>query len=129
MNGTCEVRFTRYYSATPDEVWAALTEPDSVARWLAPVRGMELSPGGPFELELGHWTMQGRVRALEPARLLELDWVDVDAAPSIVRVELSEDGDGTTLVLDHRQIDARIGMLYTARWELSLSRLEAVIER
>lgn len=129
MNGTCEVRFTRYYSATPDEVWAALTEPDSVARWLAPVCEIELSPGGPFELELEHWTMQGRIRALEPARLLELDWVDVDAAPSIVRVELSQDGDGTTLVLDHRQIDARIGMRYTARWELSLARLAAVIER
>jgi hypothetical protein len=60
---------------------------------------------------------------------LELDWVDVDAAPSIVRVELREDGHGTTLVLDHRQIDARIGMRYMARWELSLDRLDAVVER
>ena len=129
MNGTCEVRFTRYYSATPDEVWAALTEPDSVARWLGPVRKIELTPGGRFELELERWTMQGRVRALEPARLLELDWLDVDASLSIVRVELSEDGDGTALVLDHRQIDALIGMLYMGRWEVSLARLEAVVER
>jgi uncharacterized protein YndB with AHSA1/START domain len=129
VNGTCEVRFTRYYSATPDEVWAALTEPDSVARWLGPVRKIELTPGGRFELELERWTMQGRVRALEPARLLELDWLDVDASPSIVRVELSEDGDGTALVLDHRQIDALIGMLYMGRWEVSLARLEAVVER
>jgi uncharacterized protein YndB with AHSA1/START domain len=129
VNGTCEVRFTRYYSATPDEVWAALTEPESVARWLGAVREIELTPGGRFELELERWTMQGRVRALEPARLLELDWLDLDAAPSIVRFELSEDGDGTALVLDHRQIDALIGMRYMGRWEVSLARLEAVVER
>src|SRR5918992_5352559 len=110
--GTCEVRHTRHYQASPDEVWAALTEPTSLARWLAPARELDLREGGPFELQLNeHQTMNGRVRVAEPSRLLELDWADGEQ-PSIVRFQLSANDGGTTLVLDHRRIDARVGMQY-----------------
>jgi uncharacterized protein YndB with AHSA1/START domain len=128
--GTCEVRHTRYYQASPDEVWAALTEPASLARWLAPAGHINLREGGPFELELNspRRPMNGRVRAAEPGRLLELDWLAPGEQPSIVRFELSSDAGGTTLVLDHRCIDARIGMQYLARWQHHLDRLDAVVE-
>jgi len=33
--GHCELRLTRRYDATPAEVWAALTEPESLERRLA----------------------------------------------------------------------------------------------
>ena len=125
--GTCEVRHTRYYQASPDEVWAALTEPTSLARWLAPARELDLREGGPFELQLNeHQTMNGRVRVAEPSRLLELDWADGEQ-PSIVRFQLSANDGGTTLVLDHRRIDARVGMQYMTRWQRHLDRLDAVV--
>jgi uncharacterized protein YndB with AHSA1/START domain len=129
VDGTCEVRYTRYYHAAPDEVWAALTQPDSLARWLAPVREVGLRRGGPFGLQLEGATMNGRIRALEPSRLLELDWIYSGEEPSILRFELSPDGDGTVLVLDHRRIDAQIGMRYLERWKHQLGRLDAVLER
>jgi uncharacterized protein YndB with AHSA1/START domain len=129
VDGTCEVRYTRYYRAAPDEVWAAVTEPDSLARWLAPTGDVALRRGGPFELELEGGRMKGRVRAVEPFRLLELDWIEADGPPSIVRFELSSDGGGTVLVLDHRRIDARIGMRYLTRWGNHLDRLDGVVER
>jgi uncharacterized protein YndB with AHSA1/START domain len=129
MEGTCEVRYTRYYRAAPDEVWAALTEPESLARWLAPTGEVALRRGGPFELRLDGETMKGRVRAVEPSRLLELDWATGDEEPSIVRFELTPDRAGTLLVLDHRRIDARVGMRYMARWATHLERLDAVVER
>jgi uncharacterized protein YndB with AHSA1/START domain len=129
VDGTCEVRYTRYYRAAPDEVWAAVTEPDSLARWLAPAGDVALRPGWPFELELEGGRMKGRVRAVEPFRLLELDWIEADGPPSIVRFELSSDGGGTVLVLDHRRIDARIGMRYLTRWGNHLDRLDGVVER
>jgi uncharacterized protein YndB with AHSA1/START domain len=129
VDGTCEVRYTRYYRAAPDEVWAAVTEPDSLARWLAPTGDVALRRGGPFELELEGGRMKGRVRAVEPFRLLELDWIEADGPPSIVRFELSSDGGGTVLVLDHRRIDARIGMRYMTRWRNHLDRLDGVVER
>ena len=95
MDSTCAVRFTRRYDATPDEVWAALTEPESIARWLAPPGRIELAPGGPFELRPREGeTLPSRVRAIDARRLLELDWVDESDAASTVRFELAPDGDG-----------------------------------
>ena len=130
MGRSCEVRLTRYFRAAPDEVWAALTDPDSLAGWLAPPGELHLRSGGSFELALHDGErMNGRVRSVEPSRLLELDWLAPGEDPSIVRFELSQDGGGTVLVLDHTRIEARVGMRYLARWERHLGRLDAVVER
>jgi uncharacterized protein YndB with AHSA1/START domain len=125
---TCEVRFTRRYDAGPAEVWATLTEPGAVARWLAQAAVLDASEGASFDLRLGDAVIRGRVRAVVPERLLELDWVDRGDA-SIVRFELSPDGEGTTLVLDHRRISAQVGMAAMERWAGALDRLERVLAR
>lgn len=130
MRGTCEVRLTRYYRAVPEDVWAALTEPDSLARWFAAPVQIDLHSGGSFRLQLSeHETMDGRVRAVEPPRSLELDWMRDGEEPSILRFDLSPDGDGTVLVLDHRRIQAEIGMRYAALWERRLGQLDVVVEQ
>jgi uncharacterized protein YndB with AHSA1/START domain len=90
-------------------VWAALTEPDSLRRWFG-------------EAE---WARAGaHPRELEPERLLVLDWAAPGEESSLVRFELTADGDGTTLVLDHSLIEERHGMAYLQRWTTSLNRLE-----
>jgi uncharacterized protein YndB with AHSA1/START domain len=128
VEATCEVRFTRYYSAAPDEVWAALTEAESLARWLAPPKELDLSPGVSFALLLADGaTFSARVRAVEPGRLLELDWHDSADEPSIVRFELTPSPDGTVLVLDHRRVNAAVGMRYMRIWERHLSRLDELV--
>jgi uncharacterized protein YndB with AHSA1/START domain len=128
MTGRCEVRFTRYYRAPPEEVWAALTEPGSLARWLAAPLQVDLRAGGSFRLQLGPGeTMDGRVRAVEPHRTLELDWRRDGEQPSVIRFELSPDGEGTVLVLDHLRIEARIGMRYAAIWERRLHTFDLVL--
>ncbi len=111
MQKSCEVRFTRYYRAAPAEVWAALTDADSLRRWLGPA------------VELG------RVTRSEPERVLELDWDAGGEEPSVVRFDLTAAGEGTRLVLDHRRIDARIGMRAMADWERRLLRLQSLVER
>ena len=106
--GFCEVRFRRRYDATPAEVWAALTEPESIARWLGPV--------------------PTNVRESEPERTLELDWLVPGDEPSVVRFELRpREGGGTELVLDHRRINAVQGMLYSERWTNTLLRLDDLL--
>jgi uncharacterized protein YndB with AHSA1/START domain len=107
--GRCSVRLTRRYAATPAEVWSALTEPVSLARWL----------GKPEWAEAG-----GLVREVQPERVLELDWQPAGEDLSLVRVELSRDGDATLLVLDHRLVEARLGMTYSQHWTVRLDRLE-----
>jgi uncharacterized protein YndB with AHSA1/START domain len=130
MRETCEVRLTRYYGATPDEVWAALTTPESLARWLARPKEIELRPGGAFRLQLSDQeTMDGRIRVADPPRLLELDWARDGEEPSVIRFDLKPDGEGTVVVLDHRRIDATVGMAYMAVWERRLRGLDAEVER
>jgi uncharacterized protein YndB with AHSA1/START domain len=130
VRGTCEVRLTRYYGAPPGEVWAALTTPESLERWLARPDEIELRPGGAFRLRLSdRETMDGRIRAADPPRLLELDWARDGEEPSVLRFDLRPDGEGTVLVLDHRRIDATIGMRYMSVWERRLRGLDAEVER
>jgi uncharacterized protein YndB with AHSA1/START domain len=105
------VRFTRRYGARPDVVWRALTEPESLRRWLDP-RG----------------EITTNVRTIEPERVLELDW-DVSGDRSIVRFELAVDGDQTVLVLDHRLLDERVGMTYMRLWDGALARLDEELGR
>jgi len=126
--GTCELRLTRYYRASPSEVWAALTDAASIARWLAPVGDVDLAPNGGFEVRCDdRGLLIARVRAFEIERLLELDWTVPGEKPSVVRFELRADGDGTVLALDHRLVGARVGMRAMGIWEGHLTRLDALL--
>jgi uncharacterized protein YndB with AHSA1/START domain len=123
-DGLCSLRLTRRYTAAPDEVWRALSDPESLARWLAVPRVIELRPGGRFELELpGGGCIEGRVREIEPGRVLELEWRYGGEEPSVVRFELSTDGEETVLVLEHNRIEEPLGMVYIARWTGAVERL------
>ncbi len=129
-DGLCSLRLTRRYAAAPEEVWDALSDPESLARWLAAPRMIELRRDGRFELEsVGGGRVECRVREIEPGRMLELDWRYGDEEPSIVRFELSEDGEETVLVLEHSRIDEPLGMVYIARWTGAVERLGARVAR
>ena len=105
-----------------------MTDIRSIARWLAPVRDLDLSLGGSIELEaVNDQVLCASVKAIETGRLLVLDWEMPGEEPSIVRLELRPDGEGTLLQLDHRLIDARVGMLAMSRWETHLIRLEELL--
>ena len=108
MEGHCAARFTRRYDAPIEEVWHELTDPDSVARWLAPPPGVAV------------------VRS-EPQRVVELDWSPAGEPQSIVRIELRPDGARTLLVLEHSRIDATLGMRYVRDWFHALQRFETAL--
>lgn len=111
MNPHCSVRLTRYYGAAPGDVWAALTEPGSLARWLGPMAE----------------SVPANIRSAETEKHLELDWTPPGEHPSVVRFELHPEGTGTALVLDHRRIEARRGMRAMGLWERHLERLDALL--
>jgi uncharacterized protein YndB with AHSA1/START domain len=124
--GHCEVRLTRRYDAAPSEVWDALTDHESLGRWLASVVDVQLVTGGAFVLALpgGGGRIDARVREVQAERVLELDWSHAEEARSVVRFELEPDGDGTLLVLDHRRIDEPVGMAYISRWTRAFAQLD-----
>jgi uncharacterized protein YndB with AHSA1/START domain len=98
------VRFRRRYAEPPSEVWQALTEPESLARWLRP-------------------GFDAKQTEVEPGRVLELDWQPPGEEPSLVRIELDGDGTGTILVLEHARIEADRGMLAMQFWSNALRHL------
>lgn len=121
------VRFTRRYAAPPADVWAAVTEPESVARWLGRVRAGRIATGAEAELEVDGKPVCVGVRVLEPERRLALDWHPPDEEPSVVRFELTADGDGTMLVLEHDRLDDRTCMRYGGVWTRAVDRLGATV--
>ena len=106
MPEECALRLTRRYAEAPAEVWRALTEPESLERWLRP----------------GFSVPQ---REVEPERVLELDWRFAGEDHSVVRFELHAEDGGTVLVLEHGRIEAPLGMTYISRWSGALDRLLA----
>ncbi len=84
----------RTYPYGVDDVWDAVTDPERLARWFAPVSG-DLRPGGSFQVE---GNAGGEVLDCEPPRLLRVSW---GAPESRVTVRLTADGDATTLELEH----------------------------
>jgi uncharacterized protein YndB with AHSA1/START domain len=113
------LRFERSYDARREELWAALTEPERLARWLAPggvADGVHLE-FGPDDV------VTGRLLAFEPPTLLEYEWRFAGEHESIVRFELHEDGPGTRLVLEHRRLASGHGIGYAAGWHAYLEQL------
>jgi uncharacterized protein YndB with AHSA1/START domain len=122
---TRTVRHVRHFDATAEEVWAALTEPDHVRNWLAEMT-IEPRPGGrvTFRWDMGE-TQEGEVRVFDPPRTFEYTWEQ--GALSHIRFELSADGTGTQLVLEHSLIapDAAAGI--GAGWHSHLDAMDALL--
>jgi uncharacterized protein YndB with AHSA1/START domain len=103
------VRVQRRYDATVAELWAALTDAESVSRWL----GRE---------------MPGPITAVEPERLLEVEWKLPGEPVTRVRFELHEEANGVRLVIDHRGLDRAESTAYGEGWKVHLADLDTVIK-
>ena len=125
------VSFTRHYPVAPEELWAAWTEPDRIARWLgAAVQGGPVAPGGSFALvwaEGADNRVDLVVRSLEPPTRLEWEWTIAGEPPTLLRVDLVAAGDGTDLVLDHRGLPLGQYAGLGAGWDAYLSSLAALV--
>jgi len=121
--GKRAVRFERRYEATPDEVWAALTEPEQVRNWFAEMT-IEPRAGGrvTFEWSAGQ-TEEGVVRAFDPPATFEYTWEN----GSVIRFELRPDGAGTVLVLDHTALPPEQVLGVGPGWHGHLDALEALL--
>jgi uncharacterized protein YndB with AHSA1/START domain len=124
---TRTLTFERLLAFPPEEVWAALTEPERIADWLA--RAV-VRPGedGEITLDFGGdgGTEGGRITVWDPPRVLAYEWNFVGERPSHVRWELTAAGDGaaTRLTLEHTLLEAAAAPGYGAGWHAHLDQLE-----
>ncbi len=132
------VRVEDRFDAPMDELWAALTSPDRLARWHATVEG-DLRPGGEFRsyVESDDVERTGRVESCEPPRRFvvttrETDesWRRGNGVPPFdltLEVTLSPEGDQTTLVVEVRGLPLEPLAFYGAGWQLHAERLRAYL--
>lgn len=120
-----ELRFERFLPHPIARIWAALTESDALAAWLAPGE-FELVPGGRARLAFTNvdHVVEGRVVAVEPPRLLAYTWGE---GQGVVRWELAAVDGGTRLVLTHAFPAADEAPSFLAGWHTHLELFDRVL--
>lgn len=93
--------YRRRYARPIQKVWAAITTPERLADWFAAAE-VEFKLGGVIRLNWnnGMHTMEGRIVAYDPPRVLAWNWL-IDGRETVVRFELEGDGEGCRLTLIH----------------------------
>jgi uncharacterized protein YndB with AHSA1/START domain len=114
-------------------VFAFLTDPVKMVRWLGTDATLDPRPGGRYQVELnGQERVSGKVVEIVPDRLLVLTWGWEDAAlpvppgASTVEIALRPDGNGTLLRLTHRDLPEDMRAFHRLGWQYALPRLAVV---
>ena len=129
-----ELRFVRHYEATPEVLWAMLTEPEKTVMWWANIRG-KATTGSSFDLQWlnvkdeGHgiesdW-WYGRVVEADEPRVLEIS----NAMHGRIRIALTPEGAGTQLVFSNAvAVPAEVVLMSLAGWHVHLDHLQEALE-
>ena len=98
------LRKSIYLKATPEQVWAYLTEPDKLAIWFhKPETALVPGPYELFGTESGDRLIWGEVLLAEPYSRLDYSFTiaPMGEATSTVRWRLEDVADGTRLSMTH----------------------------
>jgi uncharacterized protein YndB with AHSA1/START domain len=122
--------------AAPDDVWAALTEPERIAEWFTDASPLG-AVGDPYRLDFGDGSVvEGFVTALEVGRRFAHTWAWADAEPStetVVSWSIEPTGaGGCRITLTHggwaeAGVDEAIRIDHEAYWSGYLEDLEAIL--
>jgi uncharacterized protein YndB with AHSA1/START domain len=99
-----ELHFDRLLPQPPAAVWAALTDPELLARWWA---AGDIKPvvGHRFTLDMGPWGAQPcEITEVEPERLLVYRFAE-GTLDTVLTWNLTPEGSGTRLRLAHSGFD------------------------
>ena len=126
--GGVTVRFERAYPTSPEDLWASLTEPERVARWLGPLYG-DLRVGGRYEVRMGDdvpdsaENATGEILACDPPRHLAVSWVFPTEVVTRVEVDVRPGDAGAVLVLRHVDLEDAAARGYGGGWHACLDQL------
>jgi uncharacterized protein YndB with AHSA1/START domain len=116
-----------------EAVWSAITEPAHRNQWMGETTidaregGLiEMVPAGPPQAPKQK-RMTGRIRVWDPPHVFEHEWNQRIVEESVVRYELSPDGDGTLLRFSHRGLGVRNAQGFLPGTHAFLDRLQAYL--
>ncbi|GAA0811565.1 SRPBCC domain-containing protein [Spirilliplanes yamanashiensis] len=123
--GGAAVRFELRFPVPVAELWSALTVPERLARWLAPVDGQR-RPGATVRLLFGLDAVAAvTIEDCLPERRLDLRYVFPDGLATRLRAEVRADGgDSSVLTLDHSGFPGS-PVESAAAWQVALDGLAA----
>jgi uncharacterized protein YndB with AHSA1/START domain len=121
-------RFRRRWSRPVGDVWAALTEPDRLARWIGTYDGLR-EPGGAGTFTMTHEAEPGGepmrvVACAAPVRLV-VEW-DTEGGWR-VELDLDQDGADTELVFTQLFAPGTDVVDYALGWHWYLDKLDAEV--
>ncbi|KAA9161138.1 SRPBCC family protein [Amycolatopsis acidicola] len=104
------ITFRRRLVHPVDVVWAAITDPAERVHWFGETTiddgVIEMDPSDPPAAPDAK-RMTGKILVWEPPHVFEHEWNQRIIGASVVRYELTEDGDGTLLTFTHRGLSER----------------------
>jgi uncharacterized protein YndB with AHSA1/START domain len=114
-----------------ETVFKYLVEPELMKRW-QPIEFFDARLGGKFKFAKGEWIAVGDIVELDPPKVVAYTW-DWENAPigarTIVKFELSKDGNGTLVRLTHIGMpDAERAKNHGEGWTYYANRLKIVAE-
>jgi uncharacterized protein YndB with AHSA1/START domain len=134
VDGEGVIRMEDRFATDRETLWAALTDPDRLTRWISKVDG-DLRPGGEFHARHidGGFEGTGRIDLCEPPSHLVVTMRDVDPQPgqpgeTVIEVTLTSDGDDTILVLEERGLPPNLLAAYGTGVQIHLENLAAHID-
>ena len=107
MQETLVVRRETHIAAPPAAVFALLTDPDKILRWMGTAAQIDAQPGGLYLVNVtGARCARGTFREVVPVHRLaySFGWDDSEEVPpgsSLVEIDLLEQPDGTLLRMTH----------------------------
>jgi uncharacterized protein YndB with AHSA1/START domain len=124
------ISFVRHLPYPIDAVWSAIADPDQRAEWF----GATTIDGGVIDMVPSEppvpdrqKRMTGKILVWDPPHVLEHEWKQAIVEDSVVRYELSRDGEGTLLRFSHRGLSVRNAKGFTPGTHAYLDRLEAYL--
>jgi activator of HSP90 ATPase len=97
--------YKKYYiiNASPEELYIALTNPDTIRLWSGEPAEMSTEPGTEFSLFDG--SIEGKNLEFEENKKIVQEWYfGEEETPSIVTIKLHPHTDGTSVELRHNNI-------------------------
>jgi uncharacterized protein YndB with AHSA1/START domain len=122
---------TMVIKASPETVWEFFVDPEKLVRWKGMTAELDPTPGGIYRCEVipGHTALGEYVELDRPNRLV-FTWgweneSNVPAGSSTIEVDLTPEGDGTSLRFVHKELpNAESVESHAHGWDHYLERLE-----
>jgi uncharacterized protein YndB with AHSA1/START domain len=118
-----------HIDADPTTVFEYFTRPEAMVRWMGEYAHLEPEAGGTFAVDIQGAPVRGRYVELDPPHRVVISWgyagsETLPPGSSTVEVRIIDEGGGTSVELEHRDLPAAEVRGHVVGWQHYLARLE-----